>query len=233
MVIAGSVAGGSGLRMGGDLPKQLMKLNGKPVFIHTVERFLASSLIDVVIIGINPQWHKDTVQLLQQYLGNRTDILTTDGGADRNGTVLRIIEAAEKTFPITDEDILLTHDAVRPFVTEKMIADSIQAMSVCDICTAAVPVVDTVLSTENGMTAAAFLDREMLRLVQTPQTFRIKTFRKVYHSLDENERITATDVCGLYCSKGYSVYLIEGSSFNIKLTYPSDFRTAEGILASQ
>ena len=230
MIAAGIVAGGSGSRMGGELPKQFLELNGKPVVVYTAEKFFFCFAIDIVIIGINPVWKDHMERLAEEYFPENDRLLIVSGGSDRNETILNIISAAEEKFAPRDEDIILTHDAVRPFVTEKMIADSINVVKNCEICTAAIPATDTIISTENGETANGFPDRGKMRLVQTPQTFKINTFKKVYAALDEPERAAATDVCRLYHSKGYQVRIIDGDVSNIKLTYPQDYELAKLIV---
>lgn len=234
MTAAGIVAGGNGSRMGGEMPKQFLELDGKPVVIYTAERFLSCSAIDIVIIGINPVWRDYMNELAEKYFPDNDRLIVVDGGADRNETIFNIISAAEKIRVLSDnqddEDIILTHDAVRPFVTEKMMLDSINAMKDCEICTAAIPATDTIISTESGENADEFPDRNKMRLVQTPQTFKIKTFKKVYAALSETERAAATDVCRLYHSLGYDVRIVDGNVANIKLTYPQDYELAKLIV---
>ena len=230
MVIAGIVAGGSGTRMGGTLPKQFMELNGKPVLIYTIEKFLSHSRVDAVIIGINPQWKEYAAELIKTYFQDNDNVFVTDGGTDRNGTVYNIITFAAESLGCKADDIVLTHDAVRPFVTHKMIDDSISAMDSFDICTTSIPETDTVAISEDGSKAMSFPDRTKLYRIQTPQTFRLGSFIKVYESLSPEERSRATDVCRLYLERDHSVKLIEGDISNIKLTYPFDFKLAEAII---
>lgn len=227
MVIAGIVAGGSGRRMGGDIPKQFYDLNGKPVIIYTTEAFLNHGNIDCIIIGINPDWADYTKELIKKYFPDNENIFITNGGSDRNGTIMNMISFAYKELSCDDKDIILTHDAVRPFVSREIISESITKMNECEICTAAIPETDTVIESDDGKTALAFPDRSRIFRVQTPQTFRLGTFRSVYGNLSESERAAATDVCRLYKSKGYNVSLITGDPSNIKLTYPHDYRFAQ------
>lgn len=232
MVIAGIVAGGVGSRMGNkEMPKQFMELCGQPIIIRTVRAFRDSSSVDHVIVGINPQWSGYMRELCEKY--GLSDVYITDGGADRNGTVENIISFAREKTGAQYKDILLTHDAVRPFVSERMIDDSIKAMDVCEICTAAIPAVDTMIISRDGQTAEEFPLRSTMFNVQTPQTFRIGTFMSIISGLSEDERAAATDVCRLYRSRGYEVRLIGGDSTNIKLTYPTDMMVAEAFIRKE
>lgn len=224
MIITGIVAGGTGSRMGNtELPKQFMELGNKPLFIYTAERFLKQS--DYIIIGMNHEWLKMAEFLLKKFLPAE-NIFLTEGGSDRNGTVKNIIAFAQEKLKCKDGDIILTHDAARPFVDERIINASISAIEKCDICTAAVPATDTIAVSADGAVAEDFPDRSKMYLVQTPQTFRLGDFDEIYDSLSEDEKRTATDVCRLFMAKGRKVMLVNGSNENMKITYSRDYQMA-------
>ena len=226
MIITGIVAGGTGSRMGNsDLPKQFMELGNRPLFVYTAEKFLKQS--DYVIIGMNKEWLKLAEFMLKKFLPDSKNIFVTEGGSDRNGTVRNIISFAREKLKCKDEDIILTHDAARPFADERMISESISAIQKCDICTAAVPATDTIAVSCDGENAQDFPDRSKMYLVQTPQTFRIGDFEEIYSSLSEDEKKTATDVCRLFMAKGRKVMLVKGSPENIKITYAQDYHIAK------
>ena len=230
MAVVGIVAGGTGSRMGADRPKQMLDLCGKPVLIRTAEAFAGHKQIEHIIIGIHADWYDEVKELAEKYFGSAVTV--TKGGSDRNETVQRIIETA-KGFPdVNDDTIILTHDAVRPFVTEKMIDDSIEAMEKYAICTAAVSATDTIVVSKDGSTVSDFPIRSTMFQVQTPQTFRIGRFSEVYNGLSDKEREQITDVCKLFYRKGYEVGLVEGDRKNIKLTYASDMAFAEKLFIS-
>lgn len=232
MAIAGIVAGGKGSRMGNtEKPKQFLELCGKPVIIRTTEAFLRHEHISCVIIGINPDWHEYMDELVSRYFDG--NVFVTDGGADRNGTIENILRFAKDKQGFADNEIILTHDAVRPFVSEKMIGDSIEAMKRCEICTTAVPATDTMVISGDGEVVGDFPLRSTVFHVQTPQTFRIGSFLRFYGELSAEEKAAATDACRLFHSKGCPVHLIEGDTNNIKLTYPGDFAVAGAILSDQ
>ena len=231
MIIAGIVAGGTGSRMGsGGLPKQFLELALKPVFIYTAEKFLKYT--DAVVIGMNPDWIDYANELLEKFFHHKEKIFLVKGGSDRNETVKNIISFSKESFKCSDSDIILTHDAVRPFVSDEIIYESISQIEKCDICTAAVPATDTIIVSSDGETADSFPNRAEIFLVQTPQTFRIGDFEDIYNSLSDDEKKIATDVCRLFKSKGKKVLLIKGNPKNIKLTYPYDYQTAKIIAES-
>lgn len=231
MIIAGIVAGGTGSRMGdASLPKQFFELGGKPIVLYTAEQFLENDRIDYVIIGINPQWKNYTQNLIEQFFPDNKRLFVTQGGSDRNQTVCNIVRYVQEHFSVGRSDIILTHDAVRPFVTQRIINDSISALNECDICTAVIPSTDTVISSKDGFFASDFPNRSEIFQVQTPQTFRIEEFYDIYSSVSEQEKAFATDVCRLFHTKGKKVKLIQGDVSNIKLTYPYDYETAKNFL---
>ncbi|MDD6488523.1 MAG: IspD/TarI family cytidylyltransferase [Clostridia bacterium] len=233
MIAAGIVAGGTGSRMGNtDMPKQFMDLCGKPVIIHTIQKFLDNSMIDIVVIGINPEWHDYMDGLAEKYFHRNDKIIITDGGADRNGTIINIISELEK-HGAKDDCILVTHDAVRPFVTGRMIDDSINKMENYDICTVAIPATDTIVCSDNGITIDNFPLRKTMFQEQTPQTFRTGTFKKVYSALNDKQRKDITDACKLFYISGYKVKLIQGDVSNIKLTYPDDLIMAKFLMENK
>jgi len=226
MIITGIVAGGTGSRMGNsELPKQFMELGNKPLFIYTAEKFLTQS--DYIIIGMNREWLKMADFLVKKFLPDSKNIFLTEGGADRNGTVKNIVTFAQEKLQCQNTDIILTHDAARPFVDERIITESISAIQKCDICTAAVPATDTIAVSDDGENADDFPDRSKLYLVQTPQTFRLGDFSEIYNSLSEEDKKTATDVCRLFRAKGRKVMLVKGSSENMKITYSQDYHIAK------
>lgn len=234
MALAGIVAGGKGSRMGQtELPKQFMSLGGEPVIIHTIRAFLQCKEISNIIIGINPDWLDYMQNLKETYFSDKKNIFVTGGGADRNDTILNIIDFAETNFKLKQNEILVTHDAVRPFVTPEMISQSIFELQNYDICTAAIPATDTVVLSENEKEVSGFPLRKNVFSEQTPQTFQIKYFKDLYLNMNLEERENITDACKLFYQNHMKVGLINGSPMNLKLTYPHDFLLAEAYLKTQ
>lgn len=104
-----------GLEWGMSLYRNNFDLDGKPIIIHTVEKFLLTSEFDKIFIATPQKWILHTKDILQKHQINDDRIEVVQGGSDRNETIMNIIKEAEKVHPITDEDVIVTHDAVRPF----------------------------------------------------------------------------------------------------------------------
>ena len=229
MIIAAIAAGGSGTRMGGELPKQYMELLGEPILIRTARQLITHPRVDAVVSGVRHDFVSYTRELVEKYLPGE-NIRITPGGSNRNETLVSIINYSLSELSCADSDIMLTHDAVRPFVPHQVISGTIDALEGCDISTAAIAETDTIAMSRDGTCAEAFPDRSLFFRIQTPQTFRIGAFLTVYAGLSDAEKAAATDVCSLFKKKGRTVHLVEGHRNNIKLTYPEDMILAESIL---
>lgn len=233
MVFAVIVAGGIGSRMrNADMPKQFMELCGKPIIVHTVERFIHSKRVDKIYIGVHPEWIQYTDELLIKYFGSKDVAVTVPGGADRNGTVFNVIDRIEKDFGVSEDHIVLTHDAVRPFITQKMINENIDAVREHGAAAVAYNSIDTIVMSEDSDFITSVPERRKMYNVQTPQSFRINLLRKLFESLDEEEKKTLTDACRICTVRNQPVYIVEGDISNIKITTPTDFKFAEAIAES-
>lgn len=234
MVIAAIVAGGSGARMGTTVPKQFLKLGDRSVLIRTVDVFVNHPQVDAVIIGVPKEWIRYTEQLLEARYGKRRRLRVTEGGASRNETLWKICQTAERYHP-DDDSVLVTHDAVRPFVTTEMITACIEALngeSMETAATAAIPATDTILHvTEKGLVKDV-PSRSSMMQAQTPQTMRLGAWKKLYPAMKASERELRTDVSGIFRAAGYRVKVVPGARTNIKITTPEDLEFAK-ILAAK
>ena len=233
MIFAGIVAGGSGTRMkSSNVPKQFIRVLDKPIIIYTVEKFAAQKHINEIYIGIKPEWHTVMDELLREYSIDTKRVKVVDGGSDRNETVMNIVAAIKAAHPIKKGDIILTHDAVRPFLTDKMIEENIIASLKFSACGTYVKCVDTVVRSESGETVDETLDRSCLYRAQTPQSFDITLLDKYYNELDDEQKSRLTDTCSIFTAKGEKIHIVEGNAINIKITTDSDLIIAK-LLASR
>ena len=183
MIFAAIVAGGTGSRMGADRPKQFLTLGDRPVLIHTIERFLDCPETDKVYIGVHKDWVEELHSMCDDAGLDSSHISILAGGMNRDDTIRRIIKKITNEYEISDSDIILTHDGVRPFVSQKEIRDSINAMESCDGATVCLPSTDTLLYSEKGEHIDSIADRSKLFRALTPQTFRLKTLVSAYKAL--------------------------------------------------
>lgn len=232
MIIAGILAGGTGTRMGvQDMPKQFLLLGEKPIIIHTVEKFLFVPSIDQVYVAVHPKWTGYFKELVQKYLPlSQQRIHVVDGGNDRNGSIMNIIDALKEQHTLQDEDCLITHDAVRPFVSYRMIMENIEAMKTYDVCDTVVMANDTIVESTDGKTITSIPNRSHMFQGQTPQTFKIQAFEKQYEQLSNEMKQILTDACKVFVLNEQKVGLVNGEYSNIKITTVTDLKIAQAMI---
>lgn len=229
---AAILAGGSGTRMGNsETPKQFFELGGKPILVHTIEKFCVANCFDAVVVLCPEQWVRQTCDLLAKYCPLFADsIRVTAGGASRNDTVRNAIEFIEANFSVDDETIIVTHDAVRPFVSQRIIEENIQAARESGACDTVIPATDTIVESLDGANITNIPDRSVLYQGQTPQSFNLRRLKELVGSLSEQEKNLLTDACKIFVLRGQKVALVRGDSSNMKITYPQDMRLAKALL---
>lgn len=230
MVFAAIFAGGSGSRMGNtDLPKQYLMLGDKPVIVHTAEKFLLCEEFCEIFILCPEERVEYTKELIGKYLGE-CGIGVIPGGKTRNDTLLRAIDYITEKYEADEETVIVTHDAVRPFVTKKMIEKNIEAAREYGACDTVVPATDTIVRSADGVFISDIPLRSELYQGQTPQSFRLLELKRTVESLTAEETEILTDACKIYTVKGKEVMLVEGAVTNMKITYRDDLILAKAIL---
>lgn len=231
MIFGVILAGGIGTRMGGvEKPKQYLSIGGKPIIIYTIEVFMKCDKIDKIIVLCPQEWVEYTKKLFELHDICESKVTVIAGGKMRNDTIINAITHIENTFGLDDDTILLTHDAVRPFVTTRILEDNIAAVLTTGPCDTVIPATDTIVESLNGTEITQIPNRACLYQGQTPQSFRAKDFQLLYNTLTEQEKEELTDAAKVFVIKGYTVTLVKGETSNIKVTYPSDLLLAESLL---
>lgn len=214
------VAAGSGSRFGSDIPKQFLDLNGKPVIIHTLERFQAAPSVDSIVLVLSAERSSD---FDQRPVSKLAAVVT--GGDSRSSSVLKGLDAVDEA-----TEIVAVHDGARPLVSideiERTIAKAKETGAAC----LTAKVTDTIKSIRGGEIAAT-LDRDKMRRALTPQAFSIDVLRRAFENSQPDEK--ATDECYLVEKLGYPIANVEGSGRNIKITQAEDLILASALLASE
>ncbi|MCL1952221.1 MAG: 2-C-methyl-D-erythritol 4-phosphate cytidylyltransferase [Oscillospiraceae bacterium] len=224
------LAGGAGTRMNAPVPKQFLVLGDAPVFIHGARKLLADTRVKQLWIGANGDWYDLARQQVGEYLGGDERVRLCEGGADREGTLLNTLDAIREHNDVGPGDIVLIHDAVRPFVTGRIINDVIREMDHCDACNTVVPVNDTIVQSADGKTVSGMPARGELFAGQSPQGFRLSTLLDAFHNLSAEERTQLTETTKACFMKNISIHIVRGEFFNFKLTTPYDWHIAQTIL---
>ncbi len=228
------LAGGIGSRMGNvEKPKQFMEIGGKPIIVHTVEKFVINAQFEKIIVLSPRQWIRYTRDIMEKYIAMKDRIDVIEGGATRNETIMNAIRHIEEQYGLDEETIIVTHDSVRPFVTHRILEDNIRLARAAGACDTVIPASDTIVESADHARITNIPERSKMYQGQTPQSFRAKKLRDAYESLTQEEKNILTDACKILILKGEDVRLAEGEVFNIKITYPHDLRVAESLLGGE
>ena len=234
MIYGAILAGGIGSRMKlADMPKQFMLLGDKPIIIHTTEKFIMNSRFDKIYIAVHNDWKQYCSDLLAKYKVNDKRITVVSGGKDRNDSIMQVIKDIENNPGIKDDDIIVTHDSVRPFITNRIINENIDAALQFGMCDTVVGATDTIVVSSDGGFIDEIPERSRMYQGQTPQSFNIKLLYEKYNSLSEEDKAILTDACKIFTINGDKVKLINGETFNIKITTASDYKIAQAILGGK
>lgn len=220
-------AGGTGKRMGAGTPKQFLMLGGVPMMLHSLRALeRAPSVAEVVLVVPKQERARALTEVVERY-GLKKVLKVVPGGATRQESVHHGLNEVD-----ADVEIVVVHDAVRPFVTEDLIERSIEAARQHGGAIAAVPMKDTPKQAGPDGLIQKTLDRAGLWLAQTPQTFRRAVVVEAYRKA-EIEHVRATDDAALVERLGHKVAVVPGSWENMKITTPEDMILAEAMLAAR
>jgi 2-C-methyl-D-erythritol 4-phosphate cytidylyltransferase len=226
-MVAVVLGGGTGTRFGASLPKQLLTLNGRTLVEHCVAAFAAFPGIDEILLVMPPAYHDEAKRLVGDQVG-----AIIAGGAARCDSVRSALAHIGARYDQAETGVLI-HDAARPLVTQRIIADCLAALQEHDAIGTAVPTSDTILEVEDGVIAHV-PPRESMYRAQTPQCFRLETITRAHALAAADPEFQPTDDCGVVLRylKTTKVHIVEGSETNLKVTYPTDLAIAEALLKS-
>ena len=217
------VAGGKGLRMGSDIPKQFLPIGGKPVLMRTLERFRTYS-DDLQIILVLPEAQQDYWKELCRRYDFSVKYQLANGGPTR----FHSVQNGLALVPDEAEGVVGVHDGVRPFPSIEVIHNCYETARTAKAVIPVIPVVETVRQIfSNGLQDSRTVSRDDYRLVQTPQTFDIQLL-KAANRQPYNDGFT--DDASVVESYGHTITLVEGNRENIKITTPYDMKIAEVLI---
>ena len=214
------VAGGNGTRANTPVPKQFMKLDGKPVIMHTISKFAEAGMSIEIILVLN----KEQISFWQELCKENnfyTEVKLVEGGENRFESVKNGLAL------VTEEEcIVAVHDAVRPLVSAKTIVTTFKAAEMYGNAVPAIPLTDSIRQIDSSKSIA--VDRTRYCIIQTPQCFLASILKKAYSTAEY--KIHFTDDASVVEASGEKIHLVDGNPDNIKITTPRDFILAEALM---
>lgn len=224
MLFAALLAAGTGSRLGTAIPKQFLPIHGTPMLLVTLQPFLAIPTIDVILIVLAKEWIDYAQGLIAPLHDPRIRLVC--GGSHRQESLFCAVKFCMEHYCPDPNACMLSHDGARPFVTHKIIADHIEALTRFDATNTIVCAKDTIVESLNHTTISRVPNREHLYHSQTPQGFRLHQFYHIYQGLDPTYLAQTTDASRILFDHGASVGLVYGSETNIKITNAVDLSLA-------
>ncbi|HEX6450746.1 MAG TPA: 2-C-methyl-D-erythritol 4-phosphate cytidylyltransferase [Trebonia sp.] len=229
-MVAVVLGGGIGQRLGAGQPKQLLMLGDRTLIEHCVAAFDRAPGVDEILV-VMARGHVEPVKVMLAEAGYRKVTAVIEGGVTRpDSTRVALACVAGRT---ADDVSVLLHDAARPLVDQRIIADCVAALGAHDAVGTAIPASDTIVFAEAGV-MSHIPPREQLWRCQTPQCFRLPVISRAHELAAADPAFAPTDDCGVVLRylPDVDVHLVRGDERNIKVTYPHDLAVAEALLNS-
>jgi 2-C-methyl-D-erythritol 4-phosphate cytidylyltransferase len=231
---AAILAGGVGNRMhSATIPKQFLTLGDRPIIIWTIQKIIRSQAFDHLYVAIHPEWKDYLRDLIDRWEINANSMTIVSGGKERLDSIENVVDAIYDAHTVDPDDKILIHDAVRPFITDQIIQDSLCALDRHPAVVAAIPATDTMLWIENGTRVDSMPDRSKLFNGQAPDSFRLSILAKSLKELTPQQRRVITGTAQICLLDGIPIHTVPGDPVNIKLTSDSDMLIAEGLIQKE
>jgi len=230
MNIALIIAGGSGKRMGQDIPKQFLTINEKPVIIYTLEAFQSHKDIDEIAVVCIANWENVLKAYAKQFNITKLHHVITGGDCGQS-SIRNGVFALEKQY--SQDDIVLIHDAIRPLVSQEIITDCIAKTQQYGNAISAIPCAEAMLETSGGVFSTSSYPREKLKRTQTPQGFRLGKICDIHRQALKMSITNSVASCTLMVELGKKIYFSAGSEKNIKLTITEDIDIFRALLMTK
>jgi 2-C-methyl-D-erythritol 4-phosphate cytidylyltransferase len=232
-MVAVVLGGGTGQRLGAAMPKQLLTLGGRTLIEHCVAAFEQAPGVDEILV-VMARGYTEQVRAMLADGGYRKVTAVIEGGVTRPDSTRAALAAVAANGGDPAGCGVLLHDAARPLVDQRIIADCVAALGRHQAAGVAVPASDTIVITDNGV-MHSMPRRETLWRCQTPQCFRLAVIARAHELAAADPDFAPTDDCGVVLRylPGVEVHIVQGSERNIKVTYPQDLVVAEALIAGE
>ena len=216
------LAGGKGLRIGLDKPKQFIDINNEPMIVTSIKAFNDVNEIDSICVVCLKEYISYLNELVKKYSLNKVN-LVVEGGASRQESVFNGLKAL-KNQGILDSDIVLIHDGARPFVSKEIILNNIKVAKENDAAITVIKSTDSLLMSKTGKVVDSYLDREHVYNCQTPQSFKFSLIFEAHNQARNDGIFDASDDARLVIRMNKKVSLVLGDANNKKITYKEDLQ---------
>lgn len=236
MIYAAILAGGIGKRIERhSIPKQFISIGGTPIILHTVRTFLQNDRFEIIYIAVHKEWKEYLRELLDtRFSSEELDrICLVDGGKERLDSFTNVMDAIISARGMWEEDILICHDSVRPFVTQQMINNCIDATLEDHFALTVVPTTDTIHTAHDDKFLDGTLERSGLYNGQNPSGFNISMLKKAVDSFTAETKAAVTGTTQLILKLGYKIRIVKGHTSNFKITTDNDLDVADRIVRSR
>ena len=229
MNIALLTAAGKSTRMHMDIPKQFIHIAGKPVIIHTMEAFQKHPGIDTILVVTLDIW-KGTIEAYAEEYGISKLKWIVQGGDSGQESIRNGLFELEKH--CSPDDVVMIHDGNRPFVSSEIISDSLATYREHGSAVAAIPCIEAIFRSEDGMGSLDSIPREELFRTQTPHTYSLRKLLWAHEQAEERDIQNTTATCTLMNMLGEKIYFSKGSEKNLKLTTQDDLDIFKAMLSN-
>ncbi len=217
-------AAGLGTRFDSERPKQFLEIDNVPILIKTIKLFDRIDDVESIVVPVHSEWFTYTKELIKKYDCHKVKEITI-GGKKRQDSVFNGLHLK----PVQDSEIVLIHDAVRPFASQILIQNIINSAEDYGAAIPAVSISDTVKEKNNKSFVVKTLDRNKLAMIQTPQGYWTNIVTDAYEK-GFQAGYEGTDSASFLEFIGYKIYIIDGENSNFKITHPDDYRYAQSMI---
>ena len=230
MNIAVIFAGGVGKRMKskGGVPKQFLKVNGKPIIIHTLEKFENNSNIDAIVISCVKGYIDKLNKIIDDFKITKVRKVVI-GGENGQESIYNGLKAA-KEISISDDDIVLIHDGVRPLIDDELINNNIKTVQEKGSAITCVDCKETIILVDDNNDIKNVTDRDRTKIARAPQSFKLNEILEIHNKAIKDGNTNMIDSCTLMRKYKKKLNIVMGSSENIKITTPDDYYIFKALL---
>ena len=231
MIYGALLAGGSGTRIkSSNIPKQFILVNEKPIIIYTIEIMFKVKRFDCIYVAVHKDFYEYMQEMVEKFIPEKDKVRIILGGKERMDTIHNVIDAIQGENGIEDEDVIVIHDSVRPFVTEKILNDSIDAAMKHGAVVTALPASDTIIHSLDKEVVSEIPNRSIVFHGQAPDSFNLKLLIEMENNLTEEQKKIITGTSQICTFNNKQLHMVEGDAINFKITTDSDLVIVRSIL---